>query len=72
MGWDVIKSGEWVSSLELESLSSAVEGVADVAAIGIPDEKWGERPLLLIVARDGGRRRDHRFGGGGACSCCVG
>ena len=51
---DVIKSGgEWVSSLELESLSSAVEGVADVAAIGIPDEKWGERPLLLIVARDG-------------------
>ena len=51
---DVIKSGgEWVSSLELESLASAVDGVAEVAAIGIPDEKWGERPLLLIVARDG-------------------
>ena len=50
---DVIKSGgEWVSSLELESLASAVDGVAEVAAIGIPDEKWGERPLLLIVARD--------------------
>ena len=51
---DVIKSGgEWVSSLELESLASAVEGVAEVAAIGVPDEKWSERPLLLIVARDG-------------------
>ena len=50
---DVIKSGgEWVSSLELESLASAVDGVAEVAAIGIPDDKWGERPLLLIVARD--------------------
>ena len=51
---DVIKSGgEWVSSLELESLASTVDGVAEVAAIGIPDEKWGERPLLLIVAQDG-------------------
>jgi len=51
---DVIKSGgEWVSSLELESLASAVDGVAEVAAIGIPDEKWGERPLLLIVSSDG-------------------
>ena len=35
---DVIKSGgEWVSSLALESLASAVEGVAEVAAIGLPD-----------------------------------
>ncbi len=51
---DVIKSGgEWVSSLELESLASAVEGVAEVAAISITDEKWGERPLLLIVTKDG-------------------
>ena len=51
---DVIKSGgEWVSSLELESLASAVDGVAEVAAIGVQDEKWGERPVLLIVARDG-------------------
>ena len=48
---DVIKSGgEWVSSLALESLASAVEGVGEVAAIGVPDPKWGERPLLLVVA----------------------
>ena len=47
---DVIKSGgEWVSSLALESLASAVEGVGEVAAIGMPDPKWGERPILLIV-----------------------
>ena len=51
---DVIKSGgEWVSSLELESLTSAVAGVAEVAAIGVQDEKWGERPVLLIVLKDG-------------------
>ena len=51
---DVIKSGgEWVSSLELESFASTVEGVAEVAAIGVSDPKWGERPLLLIVAVDG-------------------
>ena len=50
---DVIKTGgEWVSSLELESLAT-VNGVAEVAAIGVPDEKWGERPLLLIVTQDG-------------------
>ena len=51
---DVIKSGgEWVSSLALESIASAVGGVGEVAAIGIPDPQWGERPLLLIVAVEG-------------------
>jgi fatty-acyl-CoA synthase len=51
---DVIKSGgEWVSSLTLESIASAVSGVSEVAAIGIPDLQWGERPLLLIVCVEG-------------------
>ena len=51
---DVIKSGgEWISSLTLESVASAVTGVAEVAAIGIPDSKWGERPLLLVVPEEG-------------------
>ena len=50
---DVIKSGgEWVSSLALESLASSVDGVSEVAAIGVPDPKWGERPLLLVVAEN--------------------
>jgi len=47
---DVIKSGgEWVSSLTLENIASTVPGVAEVAAIGIPDPLWGERPILLVV-----------------------
>ncbi len=50
---DVIKSGgEWISSLELESIVSAVPGVAEVAAVGIPDAQWGERSVVLVVARD--------------------
>ena len=47
---DVIKSGgEWISSLTLESLVSSCDDVAEVAAIAVPDVKWGERPLLLVV-----------------------
>ena len=49
---DVIKSGgEWISSLELESLISAVAGVAEVAVVGVPDPVWGERPVVLVVAQ---------------------
>ncbi|OUL96966.1 fatty acid--CoA ligase [Paraburkholderia hospita] len=49
---DVIKSGgEWISSLEIESLISLHPGVAEVAVIGIKDEKWGERPVALVVLR---------------------
>jgi fatty-acyl-CoA synthase len=49
---DVIKSGgEWISSLEIEDILSQYPGVSEVAVIGVPDEKWGERPVALIVAR---------------------
>ncbi len=49
---DVIKSGgEWVSSLDLENLISQHQAVLESAAIGIPDEKWGERPLMLVVLK---------------------
>ncbi|OQX26263.1 MAG: long-chain fatty acid--CoA ligase [Desulfobacteraceae bacterium IS3] len=49
---DVIKSGgEWVSSLDLENLISQHEAVLESAAIGVPDEKWGERPLMLVVLK---------------------
>ena len=49
---DVIKSGgEWISSLDLENLMSQHEAVADSAAIGIPDEKWGERPMIIVVLK---------------------
>jgi fatty-acyl-CoA synthase len=47
---DVIKSGgEWISSLELEDIVSRCDGVGEVAALGIPDQQWGERPMLVIV-----------------------
>ena len=52
---DVIKSGgEWISSIEIEDLVSRCEGVAEAAAIGVPDPRWGERPLVLVVPGDPG------------------
>jgi fatty-acyl-CoA synthase len=51
---DVIKvAGEWVSSLELEDMIAHHPQVAEVAVIAMPDEKWGERPLALVVAKAG-------------------
>jgi fatty-acyl-CoA synthase len=48
---DVIKTGgEWVSSLQIEDLIEEFPGVHEAAVIGIPDEKWGERPLAFVVA----------------------
>jgi fatty-acyl-CoA synthase len=50
---DVVKSGgEWISSLAIEDIISQYPGVSEVAVIGIPDEKWGERPLALIVLKE--------------------
>jgi fatty-acyl-CoA synthase len=51
---DVIKSGgEWVSSLDIENILSQHEGVSEAAVIGVADEKWGERPLGLVVPKEG-------------------
>ena len=49
---DVIKTGgEWISSLELEDLILKHPAVAETAVVGIPDPKWGERPLALVVSK---------------------
>ncbi len=49
---DVIKTGgEWTSSLQLEDVIAKHEAVAEVAVIGIPDDKWGERPLALVLLK---------------------
>jgi fatty-acyl-CoA synthase len=49
---DVIKSGgEWISSLDLENLLSQHPAVLESAAIGVKDEKWGERPLCVVVLK---------------------
>jgi fatty-acyl-CoA synthase len=49
---DVIKSGgEWISSVQLENELMAHPAVREAAVVGIPDEKWTERPLACVVLR---------------------
>ena len=51
---DLVKSGgEWISSVDLENSLMAHDAVAEAAVIAIPDEKWGERPLAVVVFHDG-------------------
>jgi len=51
---DVIKSGgEWISSVALENSIMAHPAVAEAAVIGVPDDKWGERPLACVVRKPG-------------------
>jgi acyl-CoA synthetase (AMP-forming)/AMP-acid ligase II len=51
---DVIKSGgEWISSIDLENAAVSCPGVAEAAAVGVPHPKWDERPLLLVVRKEG-------------------
>ncbi|MCY1247642.1 3-methylmercaptopropionyl-CoA ligase [compost metagenome] len=45
--------GEWISSLELESLISEHSSVSAVAVVGIADEQWGERPMALVICEAG-------------------
>jgi fatty-acyl-CoA synthase len=47
---DLIKSGgEWISSITIEDAVLGTPGVLSCAAIAVPDERWGERPLLVVV-----------------------
>ena len=49
---DVIKSGgEWISSVELENHLMAHPAVAEATVVGVPDERWSERPLAAVVWR---------------------
>ena len=51
---DVIKSGgEWISSIDLENLAVGNPKVAEAAVIGVAHPKWDERPLLVIVLKEG-------------------
>jgi fatty-acyl-CoA synthase len=52
---DVIKSGgEWISSIDLENVAVGHPEVAEAAAIGVPHPTWSERPVLVVVRKDGG------------------
>ncbi len=51
---DVIKSGgEWISSIDIENLAVGHPDVAEAAVIGVAHPKWDERPLLVVVPKDG-------------------
>ena len=51
---DVIKSGgEWISSVELENCLIAHPDVLEAAVVGVPDERWQERPLAVVVPKEG-------------------
>jgi fatty-acyl-CoA synthase len=51
---DVIKSGgEWISSVDLENALMGHPDVLEASVVGVPDEKWQERPLASIVLREG-------------------
>ena len=51
---DVIKSGgEWISSVELEGELMAHPAVKEAAVVGVPDERWDERPLACVVLKEG-------------------
>ena len=51
---DVVKTGgEWVSSLELEDIIAEHPSVAEVAVIGVKDARWGERPVAIVVLKNG-------------------
>jgi len=51
---DVIKSGgEWISSVELENALMAHPAVLEACVVGVPDDRWGERPLATVVVREG-------------------
>jgi len=51
---DVIKSGgEWISSIVVENATIGHPDIAEAAVIGLPHPRWGERPLLVIVPKEG-------------------
>jgi fatty-acyl-CoA synthase len=75
---DVVKTGgEWVSSLDIEDIILRVPGVAEAAVVGVPDDKWGERPVAFVVLKsaqgrlpteDAIREQVGEFAGRGAIS----
>jgi fatty-acyl-CoA synthase len=51
---DLVKSGgEWISSVDMENLLMGHPAVAEAAVIAVPDEKWDERPMAVVVLKEG-------------------
>ncbi|MGO9122110.1 MAG: fatty acid--CoA ligase [Desulfomonilaceae bacterium] len=50
---DVIKTGgEWISSLQIEDILTQHQAVSEAAVVGVASEKWGERPLALVILKE--------------------
>ena len=51
---DLVKSGgEWISSVDLENTLMGHPAIREAAVIGLPHEKWVERPIAVVVLREG-------------------
>jgi len=51
---DIIKSGgEWISSVDVENVAMSHPAVAECAVVGLPHPQWAERPLLVVVLKEG-------------------
>jgi fatty-acyl-CoA synthase len=51
---DLVKSGgEWISSVDLENMLMGHPAIREAAVIGVPHEKWVERPVAVVALRDG-------------------
>ncbi|TQC46140.1 long-chain-fatty-acid--CoA ligase [Rhodococcus sp. WS4] len=55
----IISGGENIYPREVEEVLFTVEGVADVAVIGVPSERWGESPIAFVVPRPGADLTEH-------------
>jgi enoyl-CoA hydratase/carnithine racemase len=59
---DLCKSGgEWISTVALENALMGHPAVAEAAVIAVPDDKWSERPLAVVVLRDGATATDEEL-----------
>jgi fatty-acyl-CoA synthase len=59
---DLVKSGgEWISTVALENALMGHPAVAEAAVIAVPDEKWSERPLAVVVLREGGEATEEEL-----------
>jgi fatty-acyl-CoA synthase len=51
---DIIKSGgEWISSVDVENVAMSHPAIAECAVVGLPHPQWAERPLLVVVPKEG-------------------